>query len=560
VRASGRTVKGGDAIDWAREHGFAIGGDTKRAGSGRRIVATFDYVDEAGCLLFQSVRYEPKEFSLRHPDPSMEDGWQWNLKGVRRVPYRLPELLEAVAAGETILIVEGEKHVDFLRRWNLAATCNAMGAGKWTADYSEYLRGADVVILPDNDKAGIAHASKVAASLVAVEARVRILDLPGLGPKGDILDWAMFDASDQVALDDLIEHEARQWEPPKPPNGDARHEGKRKREVSPINISSANILKIEVFPAIKYAVKGYVVEGATILAGRPKIGKSWLALDWNITIARGGFCFGDIHCKQGEVLYLALEDNKRRLKSRLAKLLGEGEWPSSFEYATEWPCANEGGLDAIRAWIKSKKNARMVTVDVLETFRSRARGGKENQYAEDYKTIKALQDIAAEFNVAILIITHVRKGSDDGDPIDKISGTLGLSGGADSLLILDSNAAGMTLYGRGRDIEEFTRAVRFNRETCRWDVIGEAADVQRSNERTKILETLKDATEAMTPITISIETGLKRGNVRRLLAKMVKDNEVIKCGAARYAHPDNAHFKPAEKTKRQHCNQTQEQR
>jgi AAA domain len=108
-------------------------------------------------------------------------------------------------------------------------------------------------------------------------------------------------------------------------------------------LSSADLLKIEVFPPIKFAVKGYVVEGATILAGRPKIGKSWMTLDWNVAVARGGFCLGDIHCKQGEVLYLALEDNKRRLKSRLAKLLGEGEWPSSFEYATEWPRANEGG-------------------------------------------------------------------------------------------------------------------------------------------------------------------------------------------------------------------------
>jgi hypothetical protein len=69
-------------------------------------------------------------------------------------------------------------------------------------------------------------------------------------------------------------------------------------------------------------VKGYLVEGATILAGRPKIGKSWLALDWSIAVARGGFCFGDVHCKEGDVLYIALEDNKRRLKSRLAKLLG----------------------------------------------------------------------------------------------------------------------------------------------------------------------------------------------------------------------------------------------
>lgn len=110
-------------------------------------------------------------------------------------------------------------------------------------------------------------------------------------------------------------------------------------------ISSAKILQHEVFPPIKSVVKGYLVEGLTILAGRPKIGKSWLAYDWLVTIASGGFCFGLIHCIEGSVLYLALEDNKRRIKSRLSKLLGLArEWLANFEYATEWPRANEGGL------------------------------------------------------------------------------------------------------------------------------------------------------------------------------------------------------------------------
>jgi RecA-family ATPase len=121
----------------------------------------------------------------------------------------------------------------------------------------------------------------------------------------------------------------------------------------------------------------------------------------------------------------------------------------------------------------------MVVIDVLEAFRSRARNGNDNTYALDYETIKALQAIASKFNIAILIIHHVRKGASDGDPIDKISGTLGLSGGADSLLILDRNSTGITLYGRGRDIEEFDRSVRFNRETCRWEVMGRGVAMAR---------------------------------------------------------------------------------
>ena len=189
-------------------------------------------------------------------------------------------------------------------------------------------------------------------------------------------------------------------------------------------IGSAKALKHRVFEPMKYAVKGYVVEGVTILAGRPKIGKSWLALDWNGAISRSGFCFGDLHCIEGPVLYLALEDNERRLKSRLNKLFGSTEWPENFEYATEWPTAKEGGIDAIRAWVKSRPNARAVTIDVLERFRTRSRSGKENAYAADYETIKELQSLASELNIAILVITHLRKGGDGDDPIEKISGTL----------------------------------------------------------------------------------------------------------------------------------------
>jgi hypothetical protein len=93
----------------------------------------------------------------------------------------------------------------------------------------------------------------------------------------------------------------------------------------------------------------------------------------------------------------------------------------------------------------------MVTIDVLERFRARSRIGKENAYAADYDAIKSLQALASELHIAILIIHHLRKGADDGDPIDKISGTLGLSGGADAVLILDSNSTGQTIYGRGRE-------------------------------------------------------------------------------------------------------------
>ena len=129
----------------------------------QQIVATYDYPDKDGQLLFQTVRYAPKDFRQRHPDGA--GGWVPDIKGIKRVLYRLPEVLEAVKKGETVYIVEGEKDADNLRKLGLIATTNPMGAGKWKPEYSESLTGATVVIIPDNDEPGRKHAQQVVQSL-----------------------------------------------------------------------------------------------------------------------------------------------------------------------------------------------------------------------------------------------------------------------------------------------------------------------------------------------------------------------------------------------------------
>lgn len=152
----------------------------------RRIVATYDYQDAAGKLVYQAVRYEPKDFRQRRPDG--KGGWLWNMDGVTRVPYRLPELL-AASPDEWVFIVEGEKDVDNLRKIGCIATTNVGGAGKWLPEYNQYFVGRRVGILPDNDHAGLDHAAKVQATLNGVAADVRIVALPGLGNKEDVSDW-----------------------------------------------------------------------------------------------------------------------------------------------------------------------------------------------------------------------------------------------------------------------------------------------------------------------------------------------------------------------------------
>jgi hypothetical protein len=150
-----------------------------------QIVATYDYRDERGELLFQVVRYEPKGFRQRRPKPG--GGWVWSVKGVRVVPYRLPELL--ARPEEPVFVVEGEKDVDNLERIGVVATCNAGGAGKWTAEHAAFLAGRRVLAAGDNDDAGRDHIEQVGRSLHSNAEWVRVVELPGLPAKGDASDW-----------------------------------------------------------------------------------------------------------------------------------------------------------------------------------------------------------------------------------------------------------------------------------------------------------------------------------------------------------------------------------
>ena len=185
------SYSGDDAIackDYVRERlglePFKPKAKANGSGPGKRALeVNYDYVDEHGELLFQVARWRPKGFSQRRPDG--KGGWIPKLDDTRRVLYRLPELLEAVAKEQTIFIAEGEKDVDALGKLGVVATCNSAGAGKWRDEYSPALRGADVVIFPDKDSVGEDHLNQVARSLTGVAARIRVIRVDAKDP----FDW-----------------------------------------------------------------------------------------------------------------------------------------------------------------------------------------------------------------------------------------------------------------------------------------------------------------------------------------------------------------------------------
>lgn len=163
------------------------------ARSERREVAAYSYRDEAGRLLYEVVRFEPKDFRQRRPDGV--GGWTWNLRDTRRVLYRLPDL----RGNRTVVIVEGEKDADRLWSLGIAATTNVGGAGKWRADYTSQLDAlgvSEMVIIPDADEPGRAHAAAVAAAWAPRAARV--VTLPDVPPKGDVSDYLARHSADEL--------------------------------------------------------------------------------------------------------------------------------------------------------------------------------------------------------------------------------------------------------------------------------------------------------------------------------------------------------------------------
>ena len=443
--------------------------------------------------------------------------WVSGAKQVR-IPYRLPELL----AADTVYVVEGEKDADRLAGLGLVATTAPEGAGKWRDELGQWFEGKHVVVLADNDEPGRKHAAAIEEGLRGISASCRQVHFPELPDKGDVSDYLDLGHN----KDDLLAHVAGFGRKPDP---------KRPQ------IGNAAALQRMVFPDVKYVVSGYLAEGCTILAGRPKLGKSWLVLEMALAVAMGGTCLGGIQCDQGDVLMLALEDNDRRLRSRISKLMPpllKKEWPAALHYATAWPRANEGGLRYVEEWLDEHPNARLVIVDVLAMFRP-TRKGSEQVYDGDYHAIKSLQDIASRRGIAIVIVHHTRKSqSESGDPFETVSGSLGLSGAADTVLVLDRTSQGCTIYGRGRDIEEIETAVTFDKASAKWIAQGNVIDVRRSRERDDILKALHEAGEPMSPNVIADVTGMKRSSIRQLLANMVKAGDVVKSRRGAYVHPD----------------------
>jgi hypothetical protein len=313
------------------------------------------------------------------------------------------------------------------------------------------------------------------------------------------------------------------------------------REVEPMDTGTALVLLKREFQPIAWVIVKILPPGIYILAAAPKVGKSWLIMQAGLGIASKGDFLG-FQCVRGDVLYLALEDNERRMQRRLraqgADAL-DAESLQRFHYKTKWPRLNEGGAEALDQWITEHPATRLVAIDLLENFRA-PRQAKTDPYSQDYEALKAVRELTRKYPAIAFVFVHHTRKMNATDPLDEISGTQGIAGSADGVLVLKrprGNDRG-ELHVIGRDIEDDgAYAVDFNKMNCKWEMVGEASKVETSAGRAAVFGALLALKGTATLTEIAMQSGKSKQYVFQLLGELVDRGSVTKAAKGRYEIP-----------------------
>ncbi len=252
------------------------------------------------------------------------------------------------------------------------------------------------------------------------------------------------------------------------------------------NIISAQDLQNADLPPIEYIVDDILPTGTTLLCAAPKMGKSWFVLNLGLYISMG-YRFMHKQTKQIGVLYLALEDSYTRLQSRLSKYTLNA--PDNFYFSTEAPRIDEGLFDLLDEQLKQQSDIKLLIIDTLEKIRGQALP-HETLYKQDYRELGLLKQYADKRNISLLLVHHTRKAKDTEDPYNMISGSNGIMGAVDTAFIItkdkrtDNKAV---LHITGRDVDEISIAMHFNKVVCHWEFDGRLEEVQAEERRLEYL-------------------------------------------------------------------------
>jgi hypothetical protein len=318
---------------------------------------------------------------------------------------------------------------------------------------------------------------------------------------------------------------------------------------TPPTIVSAKELARMTFAELRWAIARLVPEGLALLAGRPKAGKSFLALQMALSVATGRNWLEESSCEQGDVLFLALEDGGRRMKQRLSDMIwalstystspnGRGGWiihrrgpfvPPNLHFATDWPRMDEGCVERLETFLDEHPNTRLVVIDVLQRVVVREKG--KTMYEADYEALRPLHGLARDRGIAILVVHHSRKAKAE-DIFETVSGSNGLTGAADTILVLEKQRGRRSiLHVTGRDIDEERELGMEHRYGGRWLILGDADAKEKGDGRplsgqNQVVFDLLKREGAMGPSAIAKALGWKLSTTNSHLRRMRKQGIV----------------------------------
>lgn len=236
-------------------------------------------------------------------------------------------------------------------------------------------------------------------------------------------------------------------------------------------IDGETLMDMRIKP-ISFCIDSLLPQGVSLLCGAPKIGKSWLVLDWCVRIGKGEEVW-NFKTAKGTTLYLCLEDNLSRIQQRLNEITDEV--PNNVFFATSSCSMSDGLAEQIEMFIAEQNDTVLVVIDTFQMIRSK---NKDTTYANDYQEIEELKRLADKLKISLLLVHHLRKQGDN-DPLNKISGTTGISGAVDTTFILDKSKRSQnnaTMICTGRDIEYRELELNFSKDNHIWDLVSDSVE------------------------------------------------------------------------------------
>lgn len=396
----------------------------------------FDYFDEHGELRYQVLRYEPTRYIQRRPDG---DDWIYKMEGVEPLPYRLPDMLANPDA--TVFVVEGEKCADALAKLGLTATTSHGGAGKWREPLNEYFEGRRVIVLPDNDEPGARHADSIITHLLPIAKEIRRVELPGLPPKGDIVDW-LNAGQDLDTLREfckrapVIETAPEKKSEISEQNPSHIYEMSEENSRSGITVDAEpdvfplmTLAELRAMPPVEWLVENLLTRtGLGVLYGPPGAGKSFAALELAACVARGQ-PFHGLAVEQGAAIYIAGEGVGgigKRVKALEAARGWHGDAPL-YLLGQAVAFAEQGEVERLMQTISAR--GERVALVVVDTVARALLGHEENSADSIGAFVAACDAVKRHCGGALLGIHHAGKDAARG-----MRGSTALLGAVDTSL------------------------------------------------------------------------------------------------------------------------------